>query len=145
MADLELLTLNLVQMIIESIESQDSTNPPLLIADVSGSLFLTKTDITTGVSFVVGCSFWETKYDKIYLTDYNLCWDEFSGGLEKANLLKDKGIVTLFYKNKGVFIYEKISECMLNDNDFMLKKIDIFYSRTQDYRQLQTNARFNAL
>ena len=39
MADLELLTLNLIQMIVESTEHQDSTNPPLLIADVSRRFF----------------------------------------------------------------------------------------------------------
>ena len=37
MADLELLTLNLAQMNIESTEHHESTNPPLLIASVSGS------------------------------------------------------------------------------------------------------------
>lgn len=36
MAVLELLTLNLIQMTIESTEHTDSTNPPLLIASVSG-------------------------------------------------------------------------------------------------------------
>ena len=39
MADLELLTLNLAKMTIESTEHQDSTNPPLLIADVSRRFF----------------------------------------------------------------------------------------------------------
>ena len=39
MVDLELLTLNLAQMKIESTELQESTNPPLLIASVSGSVF----------------------------------------------------------------------------------------------------------
>ena len=39
MAELELLTLNLAQMIKESTKHQDSTNPPLLIASVSGSVF----------------------------------------------------------------------------------------------------------
>ena len=39
MAELELLTLNLAQMTIESTKHQDSTNPPLLIASVSGSVF----------------------------------------------------------------------------------------------------------
>jgi len=38
-ADLELLTLNLEQMNIESTEYQESTNPPLLIASVGGSVF----------------------------------------------------------------------------------------------------------
>jgi hypothetical protein len=37
-ADLELLTLNLAQMNIDSTEHQESTNPPLLIASVGGSL-----------------------------------------------------------------------------------------------------------
>jgi hypothetical protein len=44
-ADLELLTLKLVQMAIESTEQQDSTNPLLLIADVSGSVYLTENQI----------------------------------------------------------------------------------------------------
>jgi hypothetical protein len=38
-ADLELLTLILAQMTIKSTEHQDSTNPPLLIADVSRRFF----------------------------------------------------------------------------------------------------------
>jgi hypothetical protein len=41
-ADLELLTLNLAQMTIESTEHQDSTNPPLLIADVISRFFKDK-------------------------------------------------------------------------------------------------------
>jgi len=41
-ADLELLTLNLAQMTIESTEHQESTNPPLLISSVSGSVFRPK-------------------------------------------------------------------------------------------------------
>ena len=114
--------------------SNEAQIQPSCLGAVSGSLFLTKTDISTGVSFAVDCSFWETKYDKIYLTDYNLYWDEFCGGLEKANLLKDKGIVTLFYRNKGVFLYEKISARLLTNTDFMLKEIHNFYLRTQDYR-----------
>ena len=40
MAVLELLTLNLAQMTIESTEYHKSTKPPLLIASVSGMLFL---------------------------------------------------------------------------------------------------------
>jgi hypothetical protein len=39
-ADLEMLTFNLAQMIIDSPEHQGSTNPPLLIASVGGMLFL---------------------------------------------------------------------------------------------------------
>ena len=38
MADLELLTLKLAQMTIESTKYQESTKPPLLIASVSGSV-----------------------------------------------------------------------------------------------------------
>ena len=40
MAVLELLTLNLAKMTIESTEHQESTNPPLLIASVSERLSL---------------------------------------------------------------------------------------------------------
>jgi hypothetical protein len=39
-ADLELLTFKLAQMDIESTDHQDSTNPPLLIASVGGSLLM---------------------------------------------------------------------------------------------------------
>ena len=42
---LELLTLNLAQMTIESTEHQEITNPPLLIASVSGSVYLTENQI----------------------------------------------------------------------------------------------------
>ena len=42
MADLELLTLNLVLMKIKSTKHQESTNPPLLIASVGGSVFRPK-------------------------------------------------------------------------------------------------------
>jgi hypothetical protein len=38
-ADLELLTLNLAQMKIESTEHQQTNKPPLLIASVGGSVF----------------------------------------------------------------------------------------------------------
>ena len=42
---LELLTLNLAQMTIESTEHKEITNPPLLIASVSGSVYLTENQI----------------------------------------------------------------------------------------------------
>jgi len=109
----------------------EANNPQLSIADVSGSLSLTKTDITHGISFTANCFFWETKYEKIYLTDYNLDWSVEN--LEEPNLLKDKGDVTLFYKNKGVFIYDKISACVLGETDIMLRIIDNFYLRVKDY------------
>jgi hypothetical protein len=44
-ADLELLTLKLSQMIRKSTKHQESTNPPLLIANVSGSVYLTENQI----------------------------------------------------------------------------------------------------
>ncbi len=45
MAVLELLTYQIAQMTIESTEHQESTNPPLLIASVSGSVYLTENQI----------------------------------------------------------------------------------------------------
>lgn len=45
MADLELLTLKLAQMTIESTKHQESSNPPLLIASVSVSVYLTENQI----------------------------------------------------------------------------------------------------
>ena len=45
MADLELLTFNLAQMNIDSTKNQENTNPPLLIASVSGSVYLTENQI----------------------------------------------------------------------------------------------------
>lgn len=41
----ELFTLNLALMTIESTKHQKSTNPPLLIASVSGSVYLTENQI----------------------------------------------------------------------------------------------------
>ena len=42
MADLELLNLNLTQMTIEKTEHQESTKPPLIIADVISRFFKDK-------------------------------------------------------------------------------------------------------
>jgi len=48
-ADLELLALNLAQMIIESTKRQQSTNPTLLIASVSGSVSFVMFKIIGGI------------------------------------------------------------------------------------------------
>lgn len=101
-----------------------STEKAFDIADVADSLNLTKTELTKGKSL---CSFWKTKYDKIFITDYNFKWSEFDK-LKEANLLKDRGNVTMFYTNKGVFVDKIISALILKDTDFMLKLIDDFYN-----------------
>jgi len=102
------------------------------ISDFSDKLFLNKTDKTFGVSFVTNCSFWETIYDNVYLTDYNLNYSE-TESIDKANLLKDKEIFTIFYKKEDVFISEQISACFLEAEhiDFIMCCINDLYKRAK--------------
>ncbi len=107
-------------------------SPCLSIADVSIQLSLTKTNISTGVSFLADCGFWATKYDDIFITDYNLRESGFSQTIGEANLLKSKGLISIFCAKKGFYMGENISATMLNDTDLMLNYIDAFYKKIQE-------------
>jgi hypothetical protein len=107
------------------------------ISDVSKNLFLTETDLSVDISFAAGCKFWKTKYENIYITDYNLGWScfddddtDFDEDLKTANLLKSKDLATIFYNKKGRFIKSYISGLVLQNTDLALKAIDDFYLET---------------
>lgn len=89
-------------------------------------LELTLTDMHINASFVVDCHFWETKYKGVYITDYNLDWTD-KQTLEEANLLKDKGLLTLFRSGRNGKS-ERFSGTMLTDVDLdiMKKEISVF-------------------
>jgi len=109
-------------------------NNLLTIQQFSESLSLTKTDITTVASIVSDCSFWQTKYENIYITDYDLLWDESIRNGDKVNILKDKGIVIIFYRKQGLFLYEKISAELLSDTEIMSEIIDEFKAKVESYK-----------
>jgi len=65
----------------------------------SEQLGFTRTEITQGSSLLLNCSFYETKFKNIYITDYDLRND---------NDLEKKGLSMLFYKDRA-FLGARIS------------------------------------
>ena len=61
-----------------------------------------KTEIHEGMSFVLDCSFYKTKYEDIYITDYDFRNKE---DLEKSDLSM------LFYRKRGVMNTQMIKIC----------------------------------
>jgi hypothetical protein len=106
----------------------------LTIEQFSESISLTKTDITTVASIASDCSFWKTKHENIYITDYDILWNECIRYEDKVNILKDKGIVIIFYRKQGLFLYEKISAELLSDKQLMLEIIDEFKAKVESYK-----------
>ena len=92
------------------------------IQDFAEQLNLTITTLSAGSSLFIGCTFWETKYPYVYITDYDLNLDN--------NSLIEKNIVTIFYKHKGFFASRIVSFQMFTETKFMNHFIDEFYEET---------------
>jgi hypothetical protein len=76
-----------------------------------------KTEIHEGMSFVLDCSFYKTKYDDIYITDYDFRNED---DLEKNDLSM------LFYKKRGVMNTQMISNELLKDKTAFNYALDSF-------------------
>jgi hypothetical protein len=78
---------------------------------------LKETPLYEGLSFVLGCSVHRVKYDDIYITDYDFI---------NLDDLEKKGLSMLFYRNKGVFNSQKVSNEMLKDEKLFKYALDSF-------------------
>ena len=87
------------------------------LREISDRYNFEKTDVIQGMSFVLNCIFLKTKYDNTYITDYDLRSDE---DLEK------KDLSMLFYKNKGVFNSQIISNVLLKDENLFNETLESF-------------------
>lgn len=76
-----------------------------------------KTELHERMSFVLDCSFYKTKYDNIYITDYDFRNDD---DLEKRDLSM------LFYRNPGVMNTQMISNELLKDETAFNYALDSF-------------------
>lgn len=65
-----------------------------------------KTELHEGISFVLDCSFYKTKYENIYITDYDF---------RNTDDLEKRDLSMLFYKKLGVMNTQMISNELLKD------------------------------
>ena len=82
-----------------------------IIEKVSITHGFTPTDISIGSSVFLDCSIWKTKYDNLYITDYDVMHDTD---------LKEKGLCALIYKKRLNIRTVKISNEMLEDVSLIL-------------------------
>jgi len=76
-----------------------------------------KTEFHDRMSFVLNCSFWQTKYENIYITDYDFI---------NSDDLEKKGQSMLFYRKKGVMKYQIIINDILNNETLFNYALDRF-------------------
>ena len=76
-----------------------------------------KTELHEGMSFVLGCSFYKTKYDDIYITDYDF---------RNADDLEKRDLSVLFYRKRGVMNTQMISNELLRDETAFNYALDSF-------------------
>lgn len=95
-----------------------SYKKPFAISKNANRLGLKKTEKRMGVSFSLECAFYETKYENIYITDYDTAKDE---DLEK------RGLVMLYHREHNIVNQTSIikvnkliitSELLDNDTEF---------------------------
>lgn len=94
-------------------------NKSLLEASIS--LNLTLTNKSLGISLDSNCTFWQTKYHGVYVTDYNLNFDH-TMPVEEANLFNSKKLFAIC--GFGRFIY--FSAEMLKEVDFFENELIYF-------------------
>jgi len=110
-ADLELLTIKIQQMTIESTENKQQTNQPLLIASVSGSISVTKhtginqVHISSKSNFFDGYLIIKDDGEKLTFRKPSI---DYRGKIYKPK----------YYKNSKIFITAIVSEMPLGKFDF---------------------------
>jgi len=87
------------------------------IQNVSKRYGFEKTEFHEGMSFVLDCSFYKTKYNDIYITDYDF---------KNADDLEKKDLSMLFYKKHGVMNTQMISNELLKDETAFNYALDSF-------------------
>jgi len=74
--------------------------------------------------YVLGCEFYITKHENIYITDYD-CLNKYPNS---ENDLRKKGVRLLIYIDKGHKKHQYFNAELLNDADSMNELIDRFYN-----------------
>ena len=87
------------------------------IHNVSKLYGFEKTEFYEGMSFVLDCSFYKTKYDNIYITDYDY---------KNQDDLEKKDLSMLFYRKAGVMNKKMISNELLKDETAFNYALDSF-------------------
>ena len=78
---------------------------------------LKETLIYEGSSFALNCSFYITKYDHIYITDYDF---------NNSDDLEKRGLSMLFYRNHVFFNSKTITDEILKDKKIFKCVLDQF-------------------
>ena len=79
-----------------------------------------KIELHEGMSFVLDCSFYKTKYDNIYITDYDF---------RNADDLEKRDLSMLFYRKRGVMNTQTISNELLKDETAFNYALDNFKNK----------------
>lgn len=87
------------------------------IRNVSKRYGFERTELHEGMSFVLDCSLYKTKYENIYITDYDF---------RNADDLEKKDLSMLFYKKRGVINTQMISNELLKDETAFNYALDSF-------------------
>ena len=87
------------------------------IQNVSKCYGFKKTELHEGISFLLNCSFYKTKYDDIYITDYDF---------RNLDDLEKKDLSMLFYRKHGVMNTQMISNELLKDETAFNYALDSF-------------------
>lgn len=94
-------------------KASDAMRVFVLSIGMEKRLGLKKTDKSSGSSFILDCTFWETEREGVYLTDY----DEVSN-------TKTESFYFLHYQLKGKRNKMIISSEMLSDREYFYDLID---------------------
>lgn len=78
---------------------------------------LKKSNKSLGMSNILGCSFWETKYPDMYLTDYDI--NEHKSLKENSIYLLFKGIVYMYVSSEVTQIDEELNLFIEEFNKFI--------------------------
>lgn len=96
-------------------------DPYIDFVSTINNLGLIESDKSVGDSIPLGCKFWKTKYENIYLSDYDVFGSFGLDGLD----LKIFGILVLFSSKKHCYI----SMETLQEDEFFNEELDFFYNQ----------------
>jgi hypothetical protein len=102
---------------------------PYIINQLSKYYGFKKTDIYLGMSFILGCRFWKTEYEDIYITDYDFINHED---------LELKGLFALVYKKDGSRNRQLISNEILKDKIIFECELQSFNYECKKLNPLRT-------
>jgi len=69
-------------------------------------------------SFALKCSFWETKYNGLFITDYDI---------NNNRSLLDSDLLCLFFRYNGIHASQVFSSCLIEDEKLLFQVIEDLY------------------